>query len=134
MRTAGTREDLSQDAAMSSPSLEVGPDRRLQKAFRIELNLHYALLYGTQLGQMGSGKTLHISRSEVRFTAEGPLAVGTPLTLCLAWPALLNGECPLQLVVYGCIARSEEKAGHLLKIEHYEFRTASPKRTSEHPG
>jgi len=116
---------------MFSSTPEVSSDSHLRKAFPLELDLRYLMLYGAHLGQMGSGKTLNISSRQVQFTADRSLGVGAPVRLSIAWPALLNGNCPLQLVVCGCIVRSEQKFTHLLTIEQHEFRTRSESRASE---
>jgi hypothetical protein len=38
------------------------------------------------------------------------------------WPVLLNESCPMKLMIYGCVIRSNEK-GAAVAIERYEFRT-----------
>ena len=38
------------------------------------------------------------------------------------WPVLLNDSCPMKLMIYGCVVRSNER-GAAVAIERYEFRT-----------
>jgi hypothetical protein len=52
----------------------------------------------------------------------------------MTWPVLLNDNCPMKLMIYGCVVRSNEK-GAAVAIERYEFRTQG--RTyaaAPHPG
>ena len=74
------------------------------------------------MAEAGSGQTLNISSSGVWFTTDGILTAGFPLELSLSWPALLNDVCPMKLMIYGCVVRSDHD-GAALAIERYEFRT-----------
>jgi hypothetical protein len=38
------------------------------------------------------------------------------------WPVLLNDSCPMKLMIYGCVVRSNDR-GAAVAIERYEFRT-----------
>ena len=40
----------------------------------------------------------------------------------MTWPARLNDVCPMKLMIYGCVVRSDRE-GAALAIERYEFRT-----------
>lgn len=97
-------------------------DRRSKRRFKIEQALRYKLLYGNRISETGAGKTLNISSSGVWFTTEGVLGEGLPVELSMSWPALLNDVCPMKLMIYGCVVRSDQQ-GAALAIERYEFRT-----------
>jgi len=97
-------------------------DRRSKRRFKIEQNLRYKLLYGSRVAESGSGKTLNISSSGVWFSTENVLGTGLPVELSMTWPARLNDVCPMKLMIYGCVVRSD-KDGAALSIERYEFRT-----------
>jgi hypothetical protein len=97
-------------------------DRRNKRRFNIEQGLRYKLLYGSRVAEAGNGRTLNISSSGVWFTTEGVLSAGLPVELSMAWPARLNDVCPMKLMIYGCVVRSD-KEGAALAIERYEFRT-----------
>ena len=45
-----------------------------------------------------------------------------PIELSMTWPVLLNDSCPMKLMIYGCVVRSNDK-GAAVAIERYEFRT-----------
>lgn len=111
------------------------PDRRAKRRFRIEQALRYKLLYGNRVTESGTGKTLNISSSGVWFTTEGMLGEGLPVELSISWPALLNDVCPMKLVIYGCVVRSDPQSA-ALAIERYEFRTqgSAPARLFEQQG
>ena len=97
-------------------------ERRTKRRFEIDRELRYKMLYGQRIAETGSGKTLNISSGGVWFTSENMLTVGMPIELSMSWPVLLNDSCPMKLMIYGCVIRSNEK-GAAVVIERYEFRT-----------
>jgi len=97
-------------------------DRRHKLRFQIEQGLRYKLLYGNRIAEAGSGRTLNISSNGVWFTTEGMLTPGLPVELSMSWPARLNDVCPMKLMIYGCVVRSDAD-GAAIAIERYEFRT-----------
>jgi len=99
-------------------------DRRIKRRFSIEQGLRYRLLYGSRVAECGTGRTVNISSSGVWFKTEGALSTGLPVELSMSWPARLNDVCPMKLMIYGCVVRSDHD-GAALAIERYEFRTQS---------
>ena len=97
-------------------------DRRAKRRFNIEQSLRYRLLYGNRITESGMGRTVNISSSGVWFKTENILGTGLPVELSMSWPARLNDVCPMKLMIYGCVVRSDE-GGAALAIERYEFRT-----------
>ena len=97
-------------------------ERRMKRRFQIEQEVRYKMLYGQRIAETGTGKTLNISSSGVWFTTENMLTMGMPVELSMNWPVLLNETCPMKLMIYGCVVRSNEK-GAAVAIERYEFRT-----------
>lgn len=97
-------------------------DRRSKRRFKIEQNLRYKLLYGSRVTESGTGKTINISSNGVWFATDNVLGTGLPVELSMSWPARLNDICPMKLMIYGCVVRSD-KDGAALAIERYEFRT-----------
>ena len=97
-------------------------ERRLKRRFHIEQEVKYKMLYGQRIAETGTGKTLNISSSGVWFTTESMLTTGMPVEISMNWPVLLNDSCPMKLMIYGCVVRSNEK-GAAVAIERYEFRT-----------
>ena len=97
-------------------------ERRIKRRFHIDQEVKYKMLYGQRIAETGSGKTLNISSGGVWFTTENMLTVGMPIEVSMGWPVLLNDSCPMKLMIYGCVIRSNEK-GAAVSIERYEFRT-----------
>jgi hypothetical protein len=66
--------------------------------------------------------TLNISSKGLLFSALEQFERGRLLEVTLDWPARLNGQIPLKLVVLGHVLRSSE--GYTaMSIHQYEFRT-----------
>jgi len=80
------------------------------------------MLYGQRIAETGVGRTLNISSGGVWFSTESMLTSGMPIEISMNWPVLLNDSCPMKLMIYGCVVRSNEK-GAAVAIERYEFRT-----------
>jgi hypothetical protein len=76
--------------------------------------------------ETGVGRTLNISSSGVWFSSDNVLTSGMPVELSLTWPVLLNDVCPMKLMIYGCVVRSNDR-GAAVAIERYEFRTQGSK-------
>src|SRR5437667_9015059 len=90
--------------------------------FRIDQEVKYKMLYGQRIAETGVGRTMNISSGGVWFSTEPMLTSGMPVELSMSWPVLLNDSCPMKLMIYGCVVRSNER-GAAVAIERYEFRT-----------
>ena len=97
-------------------------ERRTKKRFHIEQEVRYKMLYGQRIAETGVGKTVNISSGGLWFTTENPLTAGMPVELSMSWPVLLHDSCPMKLMIYGCVVRSNDR-GAAVVIERYEFRT-----------
>src|SRR5260370_22149125 len=97
-------------------------ERRIKRGLRIDQEVRYKMLYGQRSAETGVGRTLNISSGGVWFSTENMLTSGMPVELSMNWPVLLNDSCPMKLMIYGCVIRSNEK-GAAVAIERYEFRT-----------
>lgn len=106
-------------------------ERRIKRRFRIDQEIRYKMLYGQRIAETGVGRTLNISSGGVWFGTENMLTTGMPVELSMNWPVLLNDSCPMKLMIYGCVVRSNEK-GAAVAIERYEFRTQGS-RTFQSP-
>ena len=96
------------------------PEReRSHCRFAIDLELQCRRLRN---GSVVLGKSCDICSGGVRFASSETLAPATRVELSIDWPALLNGDCPLQLKVRGHVLRNDQH-GTAIEIEHYEFRT-----------
>jgi hypothetical protein len=97
-------------------------ERRGKRRFHIEQDVRYKMLYGQRIAETGAGRTVNISSGGVWFSTENMLTTGMPVELSMNWPVLLNDACPMKLMIYGCVVRSNER-GAAVAIERYEFRT-----------
>jgi c-di-GMP-binding flagellar brake protein YcgR len=101
-------------------------ERRTKRRFHIDQEVRYKMLYGQRIAETGVGRTFNISSGGVWFTTENMLTSGMPVELSMTWPVLLNDSCPMKLMIYGCVVRSNDK-GAAVAIERYEFRTSGAK-------
>ena len=97
-------------------------ERRIKRRVLIDQEVKYKMLYGQRIAETGVGRTLNISSGGVWFSTESMLTSGMPVELSMSWPVLLNDSCPMKLMIYGCVVRSNER-GAAVAIERYEFRT-----------
>lgn len=101
-------------------------ERRRKRRFAIEQQLKYKVLHADRLPEIGVGRSVNISSGGICFTTETVLALGTPIEISMPWPALLNDICPIKLVIYGSVIRSEANRT-AVAIERQEFRTQGRK-------
>src|SRR5580704_741444 len=85
-------------------------ERRSKRRFHIEQDVRYKMLYGQRIAETGTGKTMNISSGGVWFTTEALLTSGMPIEISMTWPVLLNDSCPMKLMIYGCVVRSNDKS------------------------
>jgi len=107
------------------------PERRASTRFPLALDVRYFLSCLGRPTEMGSGRTIDLSRSGLRFTADGSLEIGQKLDVALDWPVLLDGGLQLQLHISGVVVRASGTE-IALRIQRHEFRTrhVGPKATS----
>ena len=97
-------------------------ERRGKKRFMMEREIRYRVLEQDQIIAVGSGKTLNLSSNGLEFVTENELPVGAYIEVSIAWPALLENRCPLQLIGFGRVLRSSGRTA-AATLEQYEFRT-----------
>jgi hypothetical protein len=97
-------------------------ERRAKKRFVMEREIRYRVLEQDQIIAVGSGKTINLSSNGVAFVTENELPVGAYIEVSIAWPALLENRCPLQLIGFGRVLRSAGRTA-AATLEQYEFRT-----------
>jgi PilZ domain len=98
----------------------VAIERRRNRRFPISLKLRYLLSRSVN----GEGQVCDMSSSGLLFQSRELLPIGGSIEVILAWPFLLNGDCPLQLRIEGRVLRSDRR-GTAVRIRNYEFRTSS---------
>ena len=107
----------------------ISGDRRADRRyyFRMDLRFNYSEQGVTCCG---AGVTMDLSGGGVRFQTDTPPPDGTAAELRIAWPFLLQGACPLELVVWGTILGTRQ-GSTVLKMSRYEFRTQGERSFSE---
>jgi len=102
---------------------KVSTDQRTHQRYPIELEMEYRLLNKGRAEHFGTGKTRNISSGGVLFEALGMPPAGSSIEVMLSWPFLLEGVCPLRLVMRGRVVRSDVQ-GIAIQSSYHEFRTA----------
>ena len=105
-------------------------ERRSRQRFPLTLAVEYRLLGKGE--RCGSGQTRNISSGGVLFETLGLRPDTGSIELMLSWPFLLEGVCPLKLVMKGRIVRSDVR-GIAIQSNFHEFRTAGSRMPKGRP-
>jgi len=108
------------------------PERRASVRFPLTLDVRYSVSHRGAKVRTGSGQTIDLSSSGLRFAAGGPLEAGLKLNVAITWPVLLDGRIQLQLIVTGVVVWSSATET-ALKIEQHDFRTRSVRPKTRSP-
>ena len=99
-------------------------ERRKKLRFAIRRDLRYKLLDDGAVTATGFGQTLNMGSGGMAFASEGELKPGGLIELSISWPVLLNESCPMRLIVFGRLLRSQDGQS-ACTVDKYEFRTQS---------
>ena len=100
-------------------------DQRANGRYPIALEVHYKLLRGDRVIQVGCGRTLNISSGGVLFETDELLPPTGLVELAIQWPFLLRKVCSLKLVMRGRIVRRDyHTKATAVRAQSHEFRTA----------
>jgi hypothetical protein len=100
----------------------INGERRFDRRYDITLDVRWKLVRRRKVLDTGTGRTIDLSSSGIRFEAGRQLPVGLGIELAIAWPALLHNVAPMQLVVSGRIVRTSGSQTAIHMLQH-EFRT-----------
>jgi hypothetical protein len=100
----------------------ISGDRRIERRYEYQMELRFSYTDKNGALQIGSGTTLDLTRTVIRFRTDDPPPRGAEMELRIGWPFLLQNVCPLELVVNGLIISASER-GVLLRMTRHEFRT-----------
>jgi PilZ domain len=98
-------------------------DPRAHRRYPISLSVHYKLVGNGPGDLWGSGQTLNLSTGGAYLECADALPPKGPIELVMSWPFLLEGVCPLNLVMRGRIVRVDGRC-IAVQAQHHEFRTA----------
>lgn len=82
-------------------------DRRRDRRYELQLDLHWKLIYRCRVLESGTGRTIDLSNGGVHYETDRRLPAGLNVELSIAWPTLADDVAPRQLVVSGKILRSD---------------------------
>ena len=97
-------------------------DRRRKFRFPIHRELRFKLLEQETTVAAGMGETSDISSAGVAFAVDQEIKPGAFIELSISWPVLLDESCPMRLIVFGRVLRSQDGRA-ACSVEKYEFRT-----------
>ena len=97
-------------------------ERRSKWRFTMHRELRYRVLDDDCVAGTGAGSTMDVSSAGVAFFADRPVVVGCFVELSISWPVLLDDSCPMRLIVFGRVVRTENSLS-VCSVEKYEFRT-----------
>src|SRR5438045_8840638 len=92
-------------------------ERRLSHRYPVCMEVGYCLLRA-QRGH--SGWTLNMSSSCICFSTSELLLPGELVEVAVGWPILLDGVCPLNLIITGRVVRSDEGQA-AIRTDRHEF-------------
>ena len=107
---------------MGTKKADTPVERRAKRRFVMEREIRYRVLEQDRIVAVGNGKTLNLSSNGVAFVTDHELPEGAFIEVSIAWPALLENRCPLQLIGFGRVLRSGQGTV-AATLEQYEFRT-----------
>jgi len=102
--------------------MDLAADRRKKARFPINRDLRYKVLEGDTIVSSGVGTTLDMASAGIAFLTEAQIAAGSFIELSISWPVLLEGSCPMRLIVFGRLVRSSGRKA-VCTVDKYEFRT-----------
>jgi hypothetical protein len=97
-------------------------EKRKSNRFPVQQRIQYRAIDYRDGKPSGSGLTLDMSGSGIRFSIQEQIPLGHIVEVSVDWPVRLDGTCPLKVVVVGQVVRSEANWA-ALSILQYEFRT-----------
>jgi hypothetical protein len=103
-------------------------EQRSERRYPIGLDVEFKLFNKGRVERVGTGKTLNVSSSGVCFQSADLLPDKGSIELVMNWPFMLEGVCPLRLVMRGRIVRREGQRT-AIQVKHHEFRTAGIRRS-----
>jgi hypothetical protein len=104
--------------------LDLAVERRRKVRFPMVREMQYKVLDDETIVESGMGTTFDMGSGGVGFQTDHPLTPGSFIQLSISWPVLLEGTCPIRLIVFGRVVRSSLRKS-ACTVDKYEFRTQS---------
>jgi hypothetical protein len=99
-------------------------ERRSKYRFDMQRELRYKVTGDGAPPVSGNGSSINMGSGGVAFSTEHTLKPGSFVELSIHWPVLLDDSCPMRLIVFGRVLRSQNRSA-VCSIDKYEFRTAA---------
>jgi hypothetical protein len=117
---------LLRDFSTIQAKLNASEERRGKYRFPMQRDLRYKLLKDGATVESGNGQTVDIGSGGVSFQngTGKDLPAGNFIELSISWPVLLDDTCPMRLIVFGRVVRTDGSKC-ACTIDKYEFRTQS---------
>ena len=97
-------------------------ERRTNGRFPVTVDIQYADSDQNAPLARGSGRTIDMSTSWLRFTADRPLPPGLSLDLFISWPFLHDQPVQVQLIASGVVVRTTGTET-VLRLDRRQFVT-----------
>jgi hypothetical protein len=99
--------------------MEKKAERRISRRYPIEHQVRYGVP-APRVELSGEGTTVNMSSRGVLFTTDRPLPAGSPLTLEVRWPVMLDNAQALKLVTKGKVVWCDGRRA-ALAFNNWEF-------------
>jgi len=101
-------------------------ERRTTRRYTLEHQVRYSVR-DPLIELAGTGTTVNMSSRGVLFTTEQPLSAGSPLTLEVKWPVMLDNTKALKLVTKGKVVWCDSSRA-AMEFRDWEFHTRGASR------
>ena len=101
---------------------EISQDRRRKRRYPISLSVEFKIVKNYLVTGCGAGTSIDLSSNGIAIATDQQLRVGSYVELSANWPVLLDGSCPLKLMIFGKVVRSDGRITAIATDRH-EFRT-----------
>ena len=123
-----TKSGLIKDEVVN----EISGNRRTKQRFAIDRLMTYKVVKNYLVTGTGTGTTVDMSSGGISFSSKDTFRIGTHIELSVSWPVLLNGDCPMKLVIEGRVVRSADSLT-AIRMDRHEFRTQGRSQIQAEP-
>lgn len=130
MNVMGSLETQISENLVTPPTDLSACERRTKLRFPLKFDVLLRVRHPRRNIITASGHTLNISSSGMWIHTETPLREAMRIEISMSWPVLLDQTCPMKLVIYGSVIRTQDEHA-AIAIERYEFRTQGRSRAPQ---
>jgi len=104
-----------------------------KRRYPLQMRVHYRVVEGLATLMRGSGTTVTVGSTEIRFRSPRPLPEGAHVALVIEWPARFGGLYPLELCVAGTLGPGAAEEA-TVRIASWHFRVTPEGSQDSTPG